>query len=185
MKTKVILKKEPERTESQAPSHVSRTAAHARPLATAFKLRRVLAPVDFSAASLQALDYAVGLAELSHAGLIVLHVVEPAVQSGAYLGAPAAPDETNQNLLESGREQLRGITVRLLAQHPQMETLVRMGHAHSEIADTAKAMGADLIVLATHGQTGAPHTQLGSTAERVVRLADCPVLTVRAAEPRP
>jgi nucleotide-binding universal stress UspA family protein len=57
-----------------------------------------------------------------------------------------------------------------------------MGHAYSEIPDTAKAMGADLIVIATHGYTGLKHVLLGSTAERVVRHAPCPVLTVRQPE---
>jgi universal stress protein A len=57
--------------------------------------------------------------------------------------------------------------------------LSRMGRAHSEIPDTAKALGADLIVMGTHGYTGLKHMLLGSTAERVVRQAPCPVLTVR------
>jgi nucleotide-binding universal stress UspA family protein len=60
-----------------------------------------------------------------------------------------------------------------------IETLVRMGRAQSEIPDTAKAIGADLIVLGTHGYSGPKHALLGGTAERVVRQAACPVLTVR------
>jgi nucleotide-binding universal stress UspA family protein len=61
----------------------------------------------------------------------------------------------------------------------RMEILVRIGHAHSEIPDTASALNVDLIVMGTHGYAGLKHVLLGSTTERVVRHAACPVLTVR------
>jgi nucleotide-binding universal stress UspA family protein len=67
-----------------------------------------------------------------------------------------------------------------------VEILVRMGRAHSEIPDTAKAMGVDLIIISTHGYAGLKHALLGSTAEKVLRCASCPVLTVsNSTEPIP
>ena len=76
-------------------------------------------------------------------------------------------------------ERLEGLNRKRIVQRVPTETLVRIGHAHSEIADTAKALAADLIVLGTHGYTGLKHALLGSTAERVLRHAPCPVVTVR------
>jgi nucleotide-binding universal stress UspA family protein len=64
-----------------------------------------------------------------------------------------------------------------------VQTLVRTGTPFREITETARSLGADMIVLTTHGYTGLMHGLLGSTAERIVRYADCPVLVVR--EPRP
>src|SRR5205085_1160246 len=58
--------------------------------------------------------------------------------------------------------------------------IVRSGAAHTQIADLAEKLGADLIVISTHGNTGIKHVLMGSTAERVVRHARCPVLVVRA-----
>ena len=62
------------------------------------------------------------------------------------------------------------------------QALVRLGQPHREITEAAKELHVDLIVLATHGYTGLKHAFLGSTAERVVRHAPCPVLTVRERE---
>ena len=62
----------------------------------------------------------------------------------------------------------------------KISAAVREGKPHEEICEAAKALGADLIVLTTHGYTGLKHVWLGSTAERVVRHALCPVLVVRA-----
>ncbi len=143
-------------------------------------LKHILVPVDFSSCSLQALSYALGFAQQFGSRLTLLHVVEPALHPDSYLAAPTF-DETNQNLLQAARERLENICEKRVGNRLPAEILVRMGRAYSEIPDTAKALGADLIILGTHGYTGMKHVLLGSTAERVVRNAPCPVLTVRAA----
>jgi len=143
------------------------------------QIRHILVPIDFSNCSLRALDYAVALAPAFSAKLTLLHVVEPAVFQTDFPGVTPPLEETNQNLVEAGRERLAAITKKCGDARISTETLVRMGRAHSEIADTAKALGVDLIVMGTHGYTGLKHMLLGSTAERVVRQAPCPVLTVR------
>jgi universal stress protein A len=142
-------------------------------------LKRILVPIDFSECSVRALDYALAFAEQFAAKIILLHVVEPAVYPENYLAAPATLQEVQENLVQVGREHLAELSRKRLGHRIEAELLVRIGRAHSEIPDTAKAMGADLIVIGTHGHTGLKHVLLGSTAERVVRYAACPVLTVR------
>ena len=181
MKHKPALKGEPQPTVEAAAAQppAERPAALAKSGAEPLKLSRILVPVDFSDCSLRALDYAIALAGQFNSKIILLHAVEPAVYPENYLVVSPALDETNQNLLQSARERLADLCHRRIGHRIPAESLVRMGHAHSEIPDTAKALGADLIVLGTHGYTGLKHALLGSTAERVVRQGPCPVLTVR------
>jgi nucleotide-binding universal stress UspA family protein len=170
---------QPNAEETGAKAHADKAAGTAKPVTDPLRPARLLVPVDFSDCSLRAMDYAIALAERFDSKIILLHVVEPAVYPENYLVVSPALDETNQNLLESARERLADLGRRRIGHRLQAETLVRMGRAHSEIPDTAKALGADLIVLGTHGYTGLKHALLGSTAERVVRHGPCPVLTVR------
>lgn len=143
--------------------------------------KQILVPIDFSDCSTAALEYGLALAEKLDAKVILLHVVEPAAYPENYLLTPATLDEANQNLMSAGRERLATLEQKAQGHGRPIETLVRMGRAQSEIPDTAKAIGADLIVLGTHGYSGLKHVLLGGTAERVVRHAPCPVLTVRHA----
>ncbi len=169
--------------EDTVGSHASHSP---RPAAARFHLRSLLVPVDFSGCSLSAVDYALGLAQPFGATVTLLHVVEPAVFPENHLMSPPEVDETNRSLIEAGRERLASvIRQRRGNDRVSIESLVRLGRAHSEISDTAKALGIDLIVMATHGSTGLRSALMGSTAERVVRGAPCPVLTVRAADPPP
>ena len=139
-------------------------------------LKRILVPIDFSDSSISALDYALGLAEKFGAKLTLLHVVEPVYLESSLMN-PELLEYTNQNRLAAGRDRLLGLPAMegLVA----VETLVRMGRAQSEIADTAKATASDLIVMATHGHEGIERVALGGTTERVLRLAPCPVLVIR------
>jgi nucleotide-binding universal stress UspA family protein len=136
-------------------------------------------PTDFSQCSLQAVEYAAELARALGSKLILLHVAEPSIYAEHLLQVSPAADDLNQNLVEKSRERLQAIGRGKTADCAPDQVLVRLGHAHSEITDTAKALGADLIVLGTHGNSSLTHESLGSTAERVVRQAFCPVLTVR------
>ena len=141
--------------------------------------KQILAPIDFSECSAKALDYAIALGQKFGTKLTLLHVVEPAVYPDNPLLAASTLDDTNQNLVTAGRERLAQFQARVSAAGLPVETLVRMGRAQSEISDTAKAIGADLIVMGTHGGAGSKPVFLGGTAERVLRQAPCPVLTVR------
>jgi universal stress protein A len=154
------------------------TASALRLPVTTFK--KILVPVDFSEASTLALDTAVALAKDYDAWLTIVHVYEPlaiAVPEGYQL---FSEDQLNK-LFEEFQRELAGQRQRAEgagAQHVDTELL--HGFAVSEIQNIAQQCGFDLIVMGTHGRRGLSHALLGSVAERVVRLAPCPVLTVRA-----
>jgi nucleotide-binding universal stress UspA family protein len=139
--------------------------------------RRILVAVDFSDCSGVALDYADALAADVQARLIFLHVIEPAVHLQNDLN-PALADP-NQRTVEAAQKRLAVIAQKREGRCRQIDVLVRIGRAYSEITDTARAMAADLIVVGTHGFNGVENPLMGSTAERVVRHAPCPVLIVR------
>ncbi len=168
------LASDPDPGDEQFPDKEASAVA----MGVSLKLKRLLVGMDFSPGSYKALEYAFGFAEKFQASLIVLHVVEPQAHSDNYRVLPQATEEMNQIQVDAARERLQGLMKERPQPLPAVEFLVRLGHAHSEIPDTALAMGAELIILGTHGRSSAREVFLGSTAERVVRQAFCPVLTV-------
>ena len=134
-------------------------------------IRQILVPVDFSAASLQALDYAVELATPFGAALTVLFVVEPLYTAGDF----GVLLEEQQRV---GNAELARLAARLEERGVTCRTLLGRGRPYQVIGDEARRCKADLIVMATHGRTGLSHLVMGSVAARVVRSAACPVLTL-------
>lgn len=145
------------------------------------RLKKILVPVDFSEFSGKALKYAVRFAEQFQATLILVHVVEP-VHYPESIIIPPAMETTNQDRLKLARTTLAEFAKQQVPAGLESECIARLGQPYSELTAVARDCEADLIVIATHGHTGLKHLLLGSTAERVVRLAPCPVLTVRAHE---
>lgn len=145
------------------------------------KLKRVLAPVDFSEFSRKSVRYAVRFAEQFSAELVLVHVVEP-VRYPESVIIPPEMEEANQARLKQARKSLTAFARKEVPAELSRECMVLLGVPFEAIVKTAKAVNADLIVLSTHGHTGLKRLFLGSTAERVVRLAPCPVLTVREQE---
>lgn len=140
-------------------------------------LRRILVPIDFSPQSLKTLRYAKLLADRFGAKLHLVHVVNPSVFSARHLMLPWAAAETE--LARNAKKRLKNLaTEHSLPPRPT----VRTGAAADEISHVARATDADLIAIATRGYTGLKHAFLGSTTERVVREAPCPVLVVRDKE---
>jgi len=144
------------------------------------KVKVIVVPIDFSAESKKALNYAAKLAAGFGAVLRVIHVVET---------APFLNDLPNVVLTRSENEMAKEALVKLqaIAQDEIDELIsvqpeVRIGKPYREIVGAARVLGADLIVIATHGYTGLKHAVLGSTAERVVQHAPCPVLVVRESQ---
>jgi nucleotide-binding universal stress UspA family protein len=149
-------------------------------------IKRVLVPVDFSADSLHALTYACDLARRWGATVVALHVVEPIYLGEASVLLAARPDPA-QLLDEQWKicnRELTRLSEDMARDGRKVRTVVKRGVAAHVIVDTAKRMAADLIVMATHGRTGLDHMLVGSVAEKVVRAASCPVLTVRRARAR-
>lgn len=142
---------------------------------TAFRLQKILVPTDFSGCSRKALQYAIPFAKQFGAELHLLYVMEPCVAAAPELGpVDVMPGETGRTALEK--------LARSVGKSVQASASLRVGTAHVEIARAAKEMGADLIIIATHGRKGVERMFLGSTAETAVRHAPCPVLIVREAE---
>jgi universal stress protein A len=140
--------------------------------------RRVLVPIDFSKSSLRALRVAVPLARDCGARLFLLAVVVPPVYvAGMDSVAVAIPDSA---LAEGYKDSLPKIARHFIPPSVKATTLVGRGRAVDVITRVAKEKEIDLIVLTTHGRTGIEHVLMGSTAERVVRHAPCPVYVVRS-----
>jgi len=143
--------------------------------------KKILAPIDFSPASKNAVKYALRFAEEFGADLTLLHVLEPA-PSTSFMAIPGATpfreidfSTAEKNLKSTVASSRKGKTER-----PSWK--IRVGLPSHEIVEAAKEADVDLIVIATHGYTGWKHFCIGSTAERVVRAAPCPVLVVREKE---
>ena len=149
-------------------------------------IRRILVPVDFSAPSLQALDYAIDLSQRFKPELVVLHVLEPIYYPGPgdMYGPGYDVSLVYRELERAGREQLARLAATLQKKRLTARTLLRVGAASHVITETAKRYKVDLIIMSTHGRTGLSHAIMGSVAERVVRSAACPVLTVRGRKSR-
>lgn len=145
-------------------------------------LKRILVPVDFSPLSKKALHYAARLAQQFHAEINIFHVIEPEVPP-AFDGFMIAQPVVSNGSSASCAGQLKSL-VNLVrkAGVTDVSSTARTGLAAFEIVEAAKDLDVDLIVIATHGYTGWKHFAIGSTAERVVRAAPCPVLVVREKE---
>lgn len=150
--------------------------ANAKP----FVLNTILVPTDFSDGSQAALDYASTLAKAFHAKIVLLHVIE----TTTYTMTEAMQLVNVYDVVKTAVEPVLDQMVKDLRQTQMTASrvLVQGGSAH-EIVAQAREVGADLIVMGTHGRHGVNRLFVGSVAERVVRLAHCPVLTVRTTEP--
>ncbi len=139
-------------------------------------IRKIIATTDFSDESQSGVRYAVTLAEQMRATIALLHVIEPPSRlSGVESGVLAREDS---ELTKFAREKLAALAKREGKGDVAVTSSVRTGNPFHEITTAAREDAADLIVIATHGYTGAKRVVLGSTTERVVRHAPCPVLTV-------
>jgi universal stress protein A len=141
-------------------------------------IRHILSPTDFSDYSKKAISDAFELARTFGATLSLLHVLEPS----PYLGEFTLPT-MGEELLGDLERQASAALAQVLpeAQQAKIEVTraVAIGSPSQKIVETAEAEHVDLIVMATHGRTGLSHLLIGSVAERVVRTAPCPVLTIR------
>lgn len=140
---------------------------------------RVLCPTDFSEASQAALDAATEMAAHFGAQLHLVHVVPAVPTPKADRNYTFAVPEYEAALHAEAHEKLEAMARRLGTSLKAPEYTIGHGDAGREIVRVAGECGADVIVIATHGETGWRHVLFGSVAERVVRLASCPVLTVR------
>lgn len=148
------------------------------------EIRRILCPIDFSDHSRRALDHAMAIARWYESTVTVLHVFSPAPVAafgpGPVVFEPIVltPVDRDQLLADTKAfaetEGAPGITI---------EAAVREGNTVGEILEQVTSMKADLLVIGTHGRSGVERLVLGSVAEKVLRKASCPVLTVPTQSP--
>lgn len=160
----------------------------------------MLVPTDFSAPANQALGYALEEATLHRAKVTLLHVLALHADTDVYYvtGSPEPPSLGRADPTGGGRVRARPLSEPTVVRNdPSEEALTRLqdlipdagrgtwdvaiavGHPADTVVRVARERNIDLIVMGTHGRTGLQHVLLGSVAEKVVRLAPCPVLTVR------
>jgi universal stress protein A len=144
-------------------------------------ISKILFATDFSDNSKYALTYALSFARQYGAMLYILHVIQqPSYPLGMYAEISFdAMDKFNRNISEAVEKEMKTLREKDLQGFTQYESLVVHGTPFLEILRTAREKGVDLIVVGTHGRTGLDHVLFGSTAEKVVRRAPCPVLSVR------
>jgi nucleotide-binding universal stress UspA family protein len=143
---------------------------------------KILVPTDFSDCSAKSLAYAKGLAKEFGASLILLHSIalQCFVSSDEYAryDLPLLMQQSEK----IARQRMRELVSKTDWEGVKVESSLQIGHAGQQVCASAEAEKADLIVTATHGYTGLKHVLIGSTAEYVVRHAECPVLVVPTRE---
>lgn len=142
------------------------------------KLQHILVPLDFSSDAEQALDYAVTFAQQFQARLTLLHVIYIPATAEVNLSAYFAQMENGaQQRMETYQKRLEDAGL-------AAKTIIIRGNPYHGIVEMAQDKQVDLIIIGTHGHTGFQHLLLGSVAERVVRLAPCPVMVTRESQDR-
>ncbi len=139
----------------------------------------ILVPIDFSEHSNEALGTAIGLAKTLGANIHVAHVLHYPVQ----FTAPSElviPQDLWTQVRDGAERELGDAARRVTGAGISVETHLVEGPNAQAIVELAEKVGADLIVMGTRGLSGLKHVVLGSVAERTVRLAHCPVMTVKA-----
>ena len=145
-------------------------------------IARVLLATDFSRCAARALEYALAITSWWKAELHVLHVLE-------FLPGMNPEYPVNQMYLDQLRKEaahhVNDIQKRAADASLPIRTIIDLGIPSQRIEAVTAQLGADLIVMGTHGRTGLEHVLVGSTAERVIRTASCPVLTIKAGSDEP
>lgn len=141
-------------------------------------IKKILVPIDFSDYSKNALKYAAQFASNFKAKIFLVYVVEPMIYPADFSMGQVAIPSAEIDLHSRAEEELQKLAAEL-DNSLEVETVIKTGKPFVEINETAVEKDIDLIIIATHGHTGVEHLLFGSTAEKVVRKAPCPVLTLR------
>ncbi|MBU1101324.1 MAG: universal stress protein [Bacteroidetes bacterium] len=144
-----------------------------------YSVKNILVPIDFSDFSKNALRYAVNFAEHFKAKLSLIYVVEPAIYPADFSMGQVSIPALDLDMTTRAKEELSKLVEAEIASHVESEVIIKSGKPFIEIIETASEKDVDLIIISTHGHTGVEHLLFGSTAEKVVRKAPCPVLTLR------
>jgi nucleotide-binding universal stress UspA family protein len=145
-------------------------------------IKKILSPVDFSKESMKALSTAAELSKHFHAELLIVNVVPPVttiVEETDYSFYSFDVPMYQDTLLRAAKKRLRTTISQKVSRGVKARSIVLPGDPAQTIVKTAKKQHVDLIIIATHGRSGWTHLVFGSVAEKVIRLAPCPVLVVK------
>lgn len=144
------------------------------------KITKILVPTDFSPYAEAAMRYALDLAQDYSAELLLLHVIPERDLRAIFdypLGFPL--EQVLHEYQDKAEQHCAQVAAQAQHQGIPVTPLVSFGVPYEKIVQVAKDHHVDLLIIATHGRTGLSHAMLGSVAERVVRLAPCPVVTIK------
>lgn len=142
-------------------------------------IKKILVPIDFSDYSKSALKYAQEFAKYFNAEIVLIYVVEPMVYPPDFSMGQIAIPTIDIELDKRAKEELEKLAKNEIHPDIKHQIVIKTGKPFVEIIQTASELDIDLIIIATHGHSGVEHILFGSTAEKVVRKAPCPVLTLR------
>jgi len=176
---RVLLGSVAERVIRTSPCPVLTVPPKASESVASLAMRKILCPVDFSPSSLVGIGVALDLARQTEGTVTLLHAVEWPTDGEPRSHAHFAVPEYRQYLVDDARERLHAVVADESRTWCDIEEVVVTGQAKQQILTVAAQMGAELIVMGAQGRDGMGLRLFGSTTERVVREALCPVLTVR------
>ena len=143
------------------------------------EIKRVLVPIDFSDYSKNSLKFAVNFVQKFNAELHLIYVIEPVIYPPDFSMGQIAIPSVDGEIDKRAIEELQNLAKNEIPADVKCKCTIKTGKPYLEIIDTAKEEDIDLIIIASHGHTGVEHILFGSTAEKVVRKAPCPVLSFR------
>lgn len=141
--------------------------------------KNILVPTDFSKCSLEALKYARNIAQNCGAAIHLVHVVEPLAYPADWGYAQSNFAELEREFLSNGTREIEKLAEELAAADVKVQTAVLTGYAAETLVQYASENLIDALCIATHGRSGLENFLFGSTTERVLRKAPCPVIVVR------
>jgi len=141
--------------------------------------KKILFPTDFSVASDYAMSYAISMAKRYKAKFFLLHVVDTTYDISGFYIPHISAEKLMQEMEDAAEKKLTNIRSAISRRIKTCEIVVKSGIPHKEILKFAKDKSIDMIIMGTHGKAGLDHLLFGSTTERVLRQASCPVLTIR------
>ena len=177
--------KKPQPKKRKGPESRPRSTRKKSVVAPSFpkiSIRKILIPIDFSQHSKKALSYAASFAKQFGAMLHIIYVVEPVIYPSDFaIGQLTFPNIENE-MREKAELEMENLLKNSTIKGFRLKKIVKDGIPFVEVTAYAQEEKIDLIILATHGHTGVEHILFGSTAEKIVRKAPCPVLVVRSEE---
>ena len=144
------------------------------------QVNNILVPIDFSNYSKKALAYSSQIAQSYNAQLQVLHIIEETMHPAFSVSGKSSIFDLVPDIRDDSRKRAEKMMKEVVSDKVKFHIYIQGGRAANAIIQFSKENSTDLIVIATHGLTGFEHMLLGSVTEKVVRMAPCPVFTVKA-----